>query len=215
MELIDFILHIDQHLREFILQYDNLVYIILFLIIFVETGLVIMPFLPGDSLLFAAGMFAAQGSLNLFLVLGLLLIAAFTGDTVNYFVGKFFGAKALQLKLFGKTLIKKEHLDKTHEFYEKHGAKTIIIARFVPIVRTLAPFVAGVGSMNYKTFISFNIVGAILWIAGLTLLGYFLGEVPIIKNNFEKVIMAILLISVLPIIFEFAKGYFSKAKAGA
>jgi membrane-associated protein len=212
MEIIDFILHIDKHLQDFIIEYDNLVYGILFLIIFIETGLVIMPFLPGDSLLFAAGMFAAQGSLNLYLVLALLLVAAFTGDTVNYFVGKYLGEKALQLKIFGKTLIKNEHLEKTHSFYEKHGPKTIIIARFVPIVRTLAPFVAGVGSMKYKTFLSFNIIGAVLWVFGVTLVGYFLGNVPIIHDNFEKVVVGIVFISVIPILIEMIKGYGAKTK---
>ena len=212
MEIIDFILHIDQHLQEFIIEYDNLVYVILFLIIFIETGVVIWPFLPGDSLLFAAGMFAAQGSLNLTVVLILLLLAAFSGDTVNYFIGKFFGQKALSMKIFGKNIIKKEHLDKTHSFYEKHGAKTIIIARFVPIVRTLAPFVAGIGSMTYKTFISFNIIGAVLWVVGVTLAGYFLGEIPIIKDNFEKVVIGIVFISVIPILVEFVRGYFNAKK---
>src|SRR6187402_1465176 len=133
MEIIDFILHVDKHLQEFVVEYDNLVYAILFLIIFVETGLVVMPFLPGDSLLFAAGMIAAQGALSLPLLMILLLIAAFSGDNANYFIGKFFGKKALEIKLFGKNIVKKEHLDKTHAFYEKHGPKTVIIARFVPI----------------------------------------------------------------------------------
>lgn len=212
MEIIDFILHVDKHLQQFIIEYDNLVYALLFLIIFVETGLVIMPFLPGDSLLFAAGMFAAQGSLNVTLLIFLLLLAAFSGDNVNYFVGKFFGKKALTIKLFGRNLIRKEHLDKTHSFYEKHGAKTVIIARFVPIVRTLAPFVAGIGSMTYKTFISFSFIGAILWVAGVTLAGYYLGEIPIIKDNFEKVVIAIVLISITPIFIEILKGYYAKSK---
>lgn len=203
--LFDFILHIDEHLHEFIVQYDTLVYVLLFLIVFVETGLVIMPFLPGDSLLFAVGMFAAQGSLNLAISIVLLLIAAFLGDTVNYFVGKYFGKAALKLKLFGRNLVKQEHLDKTHVFYETYGSKTIIIARFVPFVRTFAPFVAGVGSMSYRTFLTYNIVGALLWVFGLTLAGYFLGEVPWIKNNFEKVIFAIIFISLLPPIIELVR----------
>ena len=213
MENIDFILHIDKHLQEFIIEYDILVYAFLFLIIFVETGLVIMPFLPGDSLLFAAGMFAAQGSLNLPLVLILLLVAAFSGDNVNYFVGRFLGHKALKLKLFGKQLVRKEHLDKTHSFYEKYGAKTIIIARFVPIVRTLTPFVAGVGSMTYRTFISFSLLGAVLWVVGVTLAGYFLGGIPLIKDNFEKVVFIIVFISVLPILIGLVKNYFAKKSA--
>ncbi|MBX3163749.1 MAG: DedA family protein [Bacteroidetes bacterium] len=206
MELIDFILHIDKHLKEFIELYPTLVYGILFAIIFIETGLVVMPLLPGDSLLFAIGMFSAQGMLNLPFTIILLIIAAFTGDTVNYFIGKFFSSRILGWKLFGKTLVKQEHLDKTHAFYEKHGPKTIILARFVPIVRTFAPFVAGVGTMSYKTFLSYNIIGGIIWVVGVTLAGYFLGEIPWIKDNFEKVIFLIIGISVLPIIFGYLKG---------
>jgi membrane-associated protein len=213
MEIIDFILHVDKHLQDFIVEYDNLVYAILFLIIFVETGLVVMPFLPGDSLLFAAGMIAAQGSLNVTLLIPLLLIATFSGDNTNYFIGKFFGQKALGIKLFGKNLVKKEHLDKTHAFYEKHGPKTVILARFVPIVRTFAPFVAGVGSMTYRTFITFSLAGALLWVVGITLAGYFLGDIPIVKNNFEKVVIAIVLISVMPIFIEVIKGYSKRSKA--
>ncbi|MEO7990018.1 MAG: DedA family protein [Chryseolinea sp.] len=215
MEIVDFILHVDKHLQDFIIEYDNLVYAILFLIIFVETGLVVMPFLPGDSLLFAAGMIAAQGSLNVALLIPLLLIATFSGDNTNYFIGKFLGHKALEIKLFGRNLVKKEHLDKTHMFYEKHGPKTVILARFVPIVRTFAPFVAGVGSMLYRTFIVYSLVGAVLWVVGITLAGYFLGDIPIVKNNFEKVVIGIVLISVMPIFFELAKGYFKKSKPEA
>jgi membrane-associated protein len=213
MEIVDFILHVDKHLQDFIIEYDNLVYGILFLIIFVETGLVVMPFLPGDSLLFAAGMIAAQGSLSLPLLLILLLLAAFMGDNTNYFIGRFLGHKALDIKLFGKNLVKKEHLDKTHAFYEKHGPKTVILARFIPIVRTFAPFVAGVGSMLYRTFITYSLAGALLWVVGVTCAGYFLGDIPIVKNNFEKVVIAIVFISILPILFQMAKGYFAKQKA--
>jgi len=213
MEIIDFILHVDKHLQDFILEYDNLVYAILFLIVFVETGLIVMPFLPGDSLLFAAGMIAAQGSLNVALLIPLLLIATFSGDNTNYFVGRFLGHKALQLKLFGRNIVKQQHLDKTHAFYEKHGPKTIILARFVPIVRTFAPFVAGVGSMSYRTFIVFSITGALLWVVGITLAGYFLGDIPVVKNNFEKVVIGIVLVSVMPILFQVAKGYFKKNSA--
>jgi membrane-associated protein len=212
MEIVDFILHVDKHLQEFIVEYDNLVYGILFLIIFVETGLVVMPFLPGDSLLFAAGMIAAQGSLSLPLLIVLLLLAAFLGDNTNYFIGRFLGHKALDIKIFGKNIVKKEHLDKTHAFYEKHGPKTVILARFIPIVRTFAPFVAGVGSMLYRTFIMFSLGGAILWVAGVTCAGYFLGDIPVVKNNFEMVVIAIVFISVLPIVFQMAKGYFTKPK---
>jgi len=212
MELVDFILHFDKHLQEFIIEYDNFVYVILFLIIFVETGLVVMPFLPGDSLLFAAGMFAAQGSLNIVLLVPLLLAAAFSGDNTNYFVGRFLGEKALKLKLAGRVIVKKEHLDKTHAFYEKYGPKTIIIARFVPIVRTFAPFVAGVGDMRYRTFISFSLAGAVLWVAGISLLGYFLGAVPVVHDNFEKVVMAIIFISVIPILLGLWKSYSTSRK---
>jgi membrane-associated protein len=212
MEIVDFILHVDKHLQDFIIEYGSFVYAILFLIIFVETGLIVMPFLPGDSLLFAAGMFAAQGSLNVAILIPLLLIAAFCGDNTNYFVGRFLGHKALEIKLFGRNLVKKEHLDETHAFYEKHGPKTIILARFIPIVRTFAPFVAGVGSMLYRTFIVFSLSGAVLWVAGITLVGYFLGNIDIVKNNFEKVVIAIVLISVLPILFEVAKAYLTKRK---
>ncbi|HTJ48032.1 MAG TPA: DedA family protein [Cyclobacteriaceae bacterium] len=211
-QLWDFIVHVDKHLQEFVVEYDNLVYAILFLIIFVETGLVVMPFLPGDSLLFAAGMLAAQGSLSLPLLLILLLIATFSGDNTNYFIGHFFGQKALQLKLFGKPLVKQQHLDKTHGFYEKHGPKTVILARFVPIVRTFAPFVAGVGSMTYKTFITYSLTGAVLWVVGITCAGYFLGDIPMVKNNFDKVVIGIVLVSVLPILFQVAKSYFTKPK---
>jgi membrane-associated protein len=210
--LIDFILHIDVYLVEIVYNYQTWAYLILFLIIFAETGLVITPFLPGDSLLFATGMIAAQGSLNLPLLIVLLMLAAFCGDNTNYFIGKFFGQKALEIKLFGKTLVKKEHLDKTHAFYEKHGPKTVIIARFVPIVRTFAPFVAGVGIMQYRTFITYSLAGAVLWVVGITSAGYFLGDIPIVKNNFEKVVILIVFLSVLPIIIEVAKSYFAKPK---
>lgn len=212
MELIDFILHIDKHLEEFIKAYPVLVYGILFAIIFVETGLVVMPLLPGDSLLFAIGMFAAQGMLNLPFVIVLLIIAAFAGDTLNYFIGKFFSEKILKWKLFGKVLVKPEHINKTHEFYKAHGPKTIILARFVPIVRTFAPFVAGIGKMNYRIFLSYNIIGGIIWVAGVSIAGYFLGEIPWIKQNFEKVIFLIIGISLLPIFYNILKAKLKKVK---
>lgn len=206
MELIDFILHIDQHLTQFINDYGVWVYAILFLIVFVETGVVVMPFLPGDSLLFAAGMLAAQDNeLNVWIVIILLLIAAISGDSLNYSIGKGFGSKALKTTLFGRRLIKEEHIDKTHQFYEKYGSKTIVIARFVPFVRTLAPFVAGIGRMNYKVFITYNVVGAVLWVVGITLVGYFLGNIPIVKDNFSKVVLLIIFVSILPIVYEFMK----------
>ncbi|MGB6083895.1 DedA family protein [Moheibacter sp.] len=210
--LIDFILHIDQHLEFFINTYGYWVYAILFLIIFVETGVVVMPFLPGDSLLFAAGMLAAQqNELNVWVVIVLLLIAAVSGDSLNYSIGKRFGMKVTKIKVLGKQFVQQEHIDKTHSFYEKYGSKTIVIARFVPIVRTLAPFVAGIGRMSYKTFITYNVVGAILWVVGVTLIGYFLGNIPIIKENFSKVVIGIIILSLLPIVYEFVKEkYFNK-----
>ena len=205
MELVDFILHIDEHLNTMIVQYHYWVYAILFLIIFVETGLVIMPFLPGDSLLFAVGMFAAQGSLNLLTAIILMLTAAVLGDACNYFIGRFAGDRMVRLRLFGKQLVKPQYIQKTHDFYEKHGPQTIIIARFVPIVRTFAPFVAGVGHMLYRTFAIYNVVGGIIWVGSLTLAGYFLGNIPVVKDNFEKVVIGIILISVLPIIIGIIK----------
>ncbi|MFA5556876.1 MAG: DedA family protein [Flavobacteriaceae bacterium] len=214
MELVDFILHIDQHLFEFVNDYGMWVYAILFLIIFVETGIVIMPFLPGDSLLFAAGMLAAQpNQLNVWIIIVLLLIAAISGDSLNYSIGKKFGMKVTKIKLFGKQVVKDEHIEKTHSFYEKYGSKTIVIARFVPIVRTLAPFVGGIGRMNYGTFLTYNVVGAILWVVGITLAGFFLGNIPIIKDNFSKVVLLIIFLSIVPIIYEVIKEkFFNKAK---
>ncbi|MCO5234022.1 MAG: DedA family protein [Chitinophagales bacterium] len=215
MELIEFILHIDKYLEMFIQNYGIWVYAILFLIIFVETGVVIMPFLPGDSLLFAAGMFAAQypDNLNIFILLIILLVAAILGDSTNYTIGREFGEKALKVKIFGRNFVKEEHINKTHDFYKKYGSKTIVIARFVPIVRTLAPFVAGIGRMNYGTFISFNIIGAVLWVIGITLAGYFLGNVQLIKDNFEKVVFGIIFLSVLPMVFAFVKEKYGSKKS--
>lgn len=200
--LIDFILHIDVHLGQLIQTYGVITYAILFTIIFVETGLVITPFLPGDSLLFAAGAFAALGSLNVLVLLGLLILAAFLGDTVNYWIGHFFGE---QLIANPKIPIKKEHIEKTQKFFDKHGGKTIILARFVPIVRTFAPFVAGIGKMSYPRFISFNIIGGVLWVTLFTLAGFFFGNIPSVKHNFSLVIMGIVLISVLPMVIEFIR----------
>lgn len=215
MELIqqafDFVLHIDQHLSYFANEYGLWLYGILFLIIFVETGVVVMPFLPGDSLLFAAGMLAAQpNDLNVLVMMLILFVAAVLGDTLNYTIGREFGLKALKVKIFGKNPVQQEHIDKTHAFYEKYGSKTIVIARFVPIVRTLAPFVAGIGRMKYSTFITYNIVGGFIWIFGITLAGYFLGNIPLVRDNFSKVILGITIISVLPIVFEILKEKFGK-----
>jgi membrane-associated protein len=200
---IEFFLHIDKHLEPLLISYGAWVYLILFLIIFCETGLVVTPFLPGDSLLFAAGaLAAATGALNPVLLFIVLALAAIAGDTANYFIGHFFGLKIFEMNI---PFLKKEYLDRTHEFYEKYGGKTIILARFVPIVRTFAPFVAGVGSMTYSRFITYNIVGGIAWIALFIFSGYFIGNVPLIKNNFSIVTVLIILISVLPMVYEFVR----------
>jgi len=216
---LDFFLHLDQHLFDMILNYGVWIYAILFLIIFVETGLVVFPFLPGDSLLFAAGTFAAgifkdgqTAQLNLWVLLGLLLVAAVSGDALNYYFGKKIGLKVLKWKIKGKQLVKQTYIDKTHVFYEKYGAKTIIIARFVPIIRTFAPFVAGIGEMNYSKFFRFNVIGGTSWIIGLTLLGYFFGGLEIVQKNFEIVIFGIIFISIIPIIVEFIRERFFKKK---
>lgn len=212
--LIDFVLHIDKHLVELVNDYQYWTYLILFLIIFIETGIVIMPFLPGDSLLFAAGMLAAQpNELNVWLLIGLLLIAAITGDSLNYSIGKNFGMRITKVKLFGKQMVTDSQIAKTHSFYEKYGSKTIVIARFVPIVRTLAPFVGGIGKMRYGTFITYNVVGAILWVVGITLAGYFLGNIPLIRDNFSKVVLLIIVVSILPIVFEVLKAKFTAKEA--
>lgn len=208
-DFLDFFLHLDAHLFVLIQDYGIWIYAILFLIIFVETGLVVMPFLPGDSLLFAAGTFCAgvtkgteMAELNLWLVLSLLIIAAILGDGVNYFLGKTIGAKVLQWKIGSRQLVKQKYIDQTHAFYEKHGSKTIIIARFVPIVRTFAPFVAGIGAMSYSKFLKFNIIGGIAWVCGLTLLGYFFGNLSFVQKNFELVIFGIIGLSLVPMVFE-------------
>ena len=194
--LFDFILHLDVYLDQIITNYGSLTYAILFIIIFIETGLVVTPFLPGDSLLFAAGAFAALGSLNIFMLLALLTVGAILGDTVNYWIGHFFGEK---LVANPRIPIKKEHIEKTQKFFNKHGGKTIILARFVPIVRTFAPFVAGIGKMHYGQFISFNFIGGIVWVFLLTLTGFFFGNIPMVRDNFSTVIIAIILISIAPI----------------
>lgn len=200
--IIDFVLHIDTHLGEIIADYGTLSYLVLFGIIFAETGFVFTPFLPGDSLLFAAGAFAALGSFNLVLLLVLLWLAAFLGDTANYSIGHYFGKKLIANP---KVPIKQEHIDKTQAFYDKHGGKTIFLARFVPIVRTFAPFVAGVGGMEYRRFIMFNATGGLVWVAGFTLIGYFFGNLPFVKDNFSLVVLAIILLSVVPMVVEVAK----------
>ena len=200
--LVDFILHIDVHLEQLIAAYGIITYAILFIIIFVETGLVLTPFLPGDSLLFAAGALAALGSFNVLGLLGLLITAAILGDTVNYWIGHFFGERLIANP---KVPIKKEHIDKTKAFFDKHGGKTIILARSVPIVRTFAPFVAGIGRMSYQKFISFNVIGGVIWVVLFILAGYYFGNIPAVKHNFSLVIMGIILVSVLPMIVEAAR----------
>jgi len=198
--LIDLFLHLDEYLAGIISDYGAWTYGILFAVIFVETGLVIMPFLPGDSLLFAAGTFAALGALNVWFLIGLLFVAAVLGDAVNYSIGHYLGERAYNIKW-----IKKEYLDKTHAFFEKHGGKAIFLARFVPIVRTFAPFVAGIGKMSYRYFATYNVVGAAVWVFTFTLMGYFFGNLEFVKKNFELVIIAIIFISVLPMFFEWWK----------
>lgn len=207
MHFFDFILHFDKHLSDFIQAYGSLVYGLLFLIVFCETGFVVTPFLPGDSLLFAAGALAANeiNHLNIFYLIPMLILAALCGDNTNYFIGRYLANKGENAKLFGIFKIRKDYLNRTHEFYEKYGAQTIIMARFVPIVRTFAPFVAGVGRMTYRKYISFCIAGAILWVVSVSLAGYYFGGLDIVKNNFEKVVLAIIALSLLPIVFQFIK----------
>ncbi|NSB13060.1 DedA family protein [Clostridium beijerinckii] len=206
--LIDIFLHLDKYLGFIINNYGFETYLLLFFIIFLETGLVVTPFLPGDSLIFAAAAFAAMGMLNIYALLGLLMVAAILGDTVNYEIGRIFGDKLINIA--GGKLIKKEHLDKTNKFYEKHGGKTIIFARFIPIVRTLAPFVAGIGKMQYRHFISFNAIGGMLWVLVVSALGFFFGNIPVVKKNFEFVIIAIIFISIVPVIIEFLRSKMKK-----
>lgn len=207
-QLFDIFLHLDKYLGQIISQYGTLTYLLLFLVIFMETGLVVTPFLPGDSLLFAAGTFAspALGSpLNIWLLWILLCAAAILGDTVNYWIGHYIGPRAFSGEV---RFLKKEYLDRTHAFYEKHGGKTIIIARFVPIVRTFAPFVAGVGAMTYGHFFSYNVIGGIAWVSIFLWLGYFFGHLPFVQDNFSMIVIAIILISVMPAVYEFVRARF-------
>lgn len=199
--LIDFILHLDKHLVELVQQYGAWTYAILFLIIFCETGLVVTPFLPGDSLLFAIGALAAKDALNVFWVSVLLSIAAILGDTVNYWVGYKLGPRVFSSQ--NSRWLNREHLQRTHEFYEKYGGKTIIIARFMPIIRTFAPFVAGIGQMTYAKFLVYNVVGGIIWIVLFVAAGYWFGNIPVVKRNFTLVIFVIIILSVLPAVFEY------------
>lgn len=207
--LFDFILHIDKHLAEIFANYQQLSYAILFLIIFVETGLVIMPFLPGDSLLFATGaLIASTQTLNIFVLIPLLIVAAIMGDNINYFVGKYIGDKVLEIKWVSR-IVKPEYITRAEKYFEKYGSRTVVIARFIPIVRTITPFVAGVGEMRYVTFLTYSVIGAILWITSLTCLGYFFGNLDIVKNNFEIVVFAIIGISILPMVYHYIKSKFS------
>jgi membrane-associated protein len=211
--LFDFILHIDKYLQQIVSDYQTWTYLILFLIIFCETGLVVTPFLPGDSLLFAAGTIAAmQGHpLSIALVIPVLIAAAFIGDNTNYFTGKFLGHKVYEKNY---RLIKREYLDRTHLFYEKHGRITIIIARFMPIIRTFAPFVAGVGTMRYIRFVTYSFFGNILWVSLFSLAGFFFGNLPLVRNNFSIAILTIIFVSLIPMIVGIAKNYLAKRKKG-
>ncbi len=200
--LIDFVLHMDEYLSVIIGNYGAWTYGILFFIIFLETGFVVTPFLPGDSLLFAAGSFAALGALNPVYLFILLSIAAVIGDTVNYSIGAYIGPRAFSGEI---KYLKKEHLDRTSEFYEKHGGKTIILARFIPIIRTFAPFVAGIGTMTYSHFILYNVIGGISWVAIFIFGGYYFGNLPFVRDNFEIVIFTIIFISFIPPVLEFFK----------
>lgn len=207
-QLVEFIVHIDKNLLVILDQYGLYAYAIVFLIIFAETGLVVTPFLPGDSLLFAMGAIAAKGGFNILISYLILFIAAVIGDAVNYHIGHKIGRRAFK----GKHLFKEEYLDQTEAFYEKHGGKTIIIARFIPIIRTFAPFVAGIGKMSYREFLSFNIIGAFLWVTAFLWMGYFFGNIPVVEHNFTIVILAIIGISVLPGVYHFLKARLAKAK---
>lgn len=216
--LLDFILHLDNHLFVMIIDYGLWIYAILFLIIFIETGLVVMPFLPGDSLLFAAGTFCAgvqndigqTAELNLWITLFLLITAAILGDAMNYLLGKTVGLKLLSWKFNGKQIVNPKYIEKTNKFYENHGPKTIIIARFVPIIRTFAPFVAGIGNMTYGKFIRFNMIGGILWVFSLVFIGYFFGNLDFVKKNFETVIFGIIGLSLLPMLIEIIRNKLKK-----
>ena len=206
MMLIDFLLNIDKYIGILIENFGLWAYLILFAIIFCETGLVFTPLLPGDSLLFVAGTSAALGSFNIFLLFLLLSIAAILGDSINYFAGNYFGKKFLS----GNRFVRKEYLDRTSEFYEKYGSKTIIIARFVPIIRTFAPFLAGVGKMNYSKFFAFNVIGGLLWVSVFVFSGFFFSQIPFVEENLDKIILAIIFVSLIPIIFEIFKNRKSK-----
>lgn len=212
-QFIDTFLKLDyETANNYIHQYGNAIYVVLFLIIFIETGVVIWPWLPGDSLLFLAGTFAAIGSLNIFLLILVCFVAAILGNSSNYLIGRYFGDRALNIKFRSKVLIKKEYLDKTHAFYEKYGPNTLIITRFVPIIRTISPFVAGVAKMTYTKFTTYNIIGALLWVPVMTLLGYLFGNNAFVKEHFEMVALGIIFISILPILYGLIKLRLSRSK---
>ena len=208
MEIIDFILHINEYIGTFINEYGNFIYVILFLIIFCETGLVFLPFLPGDSLIFAAGAFAAIGELNIFLLWILIVIAAILGDTVNYEIGKHFGKKILNNKKI--TIIKKENLQKAEDLVAKYGGAAVFIARFMPIIRTIVPFVVGIGQLHYPKFIKFNALGGLIWVTLFIIIGYLFGNIPAVKDHFTLIILAIIFLSLLPIIIAFIKNKLKK-----
>lgn len=215
MHFIHFLLELLTHTKDVLLhlfqEYGPLIYGILFLIIFIETGLVMMPFLPGDSLLFTAGMLCAQpdSGLRLYLLIPILILAAIGGDNVNYFIGRFFNRQVLKWKFRGKPMVKQKWIDDVQNYFEKHGTKTIIIARFMPIVRTVTPFVSGLGKMNYSIFLPYDIIGGILWVTSVTIIGYFLGTVPFVERNLEKFILGIVFISILPMIIKLIQARFS------
>jgi len=211
MDIFTIVLHFNEHLANIINLFGPFTYVILFLVIFAETGLVVAPFLPGDSLLFAVGALAGGGLLNIWIVYISLLIAAILGDTVNYWLGHHFGKRVFTKE--NSRIFNKAYLEKTREFYVKYGGKSIILARFVPVVRTFAPFVAGIGKMNYGTFLMYNVIGGFLWVTGLTLAGYFFGGLPIVIDNFEYAVFVIIFISLLPVIFELIKHKLQKKKA--
>ena len=204
---VDFVLHIDTHLNAIIAAYGTGTYLLLFLIIFCETGLVVTPFLPGDSLLFAAGTFAARGSLDPSLLIVLLAIAAIAGDNSNYWIGRYLGPRVFERDT---KWINRKHLERAHAFYEKHGGKTILLARFMPIIRTFAPFVAGIGRMEYRRFLLFSVSGGLLWISSMTLAGYFFGNLPFVAENFSMVVYAIIAISLMPAIIEGVRAWRAK-----
>jgi membrane-associated protein len=210
-QFLDFFIHLNTHLADILAHYGTLTYAILFLIIFCETGLVVMPLLPGDSLLFAVGALGAStGKLDVYLLIALLIVAALAGDNLNYVVGKFFGTKIKSREKIG--FFKREYIDNTEAYYEKYGGRTVIIARFIPIIRTIAPFVAGAGNMHYPRYLLFCITGAVLWVGGLITLGYQFGNLDIVKRNFELVILSIVVISLLPLAYQFWRNIRSDSK---